>query len=410
MDIILGAGIIGVSTALHLQSRGRNVILIDKNGIGNETSHGNAGLIERTDLLPRSFPRNFFEILEYATNNNSALHYKMSDIIALAPWLYSYWRNSSDKNVEIIANKISPLFLNCINEHEAFAKIANTSDLIKDDGWLHLSKDPKKLKNAMAGVERAIKANMRAKILDSNQIARAEPLLREKFAWGIHWQDSASITDPGNYVKKLGEAFIALGGSFLKGDAKSLKQVKNGWQIQTEEGKISAKNIVLALGPWADDIYKPLGYKIPFAVKRGYHMEYAYKAEQKLKLPIIDADNGFVLAPMQNGTRLTTAIEFAAHLSKPTPKQLDMVEPIARSMFNMGKRMLEKPWLGARPCTADMMPVIGEAPNHRGLWFNFGHAHHGLTLGPISGKLLAELMTGEPAITNPNPFSPNRFS
>ena len=113
---------------------------------------------------------------------------------------------------------------------------------------------------------------------------------------------------------------------------------------------------------------------------------------------------------MQNGTRLTTAIEFAHLNKKPTPKQLEIVEPIAKSMLEMGNKQLDQPWLGARPCTADMMPVIGKAPKHKGLFFNFAHAHHGLTLGPITGRLIAEIMLGEPTIVDAKAFSVERFS
>jgi D-amino-acid dehydrogenase len=409
MDIIFGAGIIGVSTALHLQSRGQQCLIIDNNGVGNGASFGNAGLIERTDLLPRSFPRSIFEILRYATNTNPILHYKISDIFTLTPWLLRYWWNSSDKNIEKIANNISELFLKCLDEHEAFAKAANTNDLLHASGWLHLSRNKKTLKKAMIGVERANDMGMKAFVLDSEQIAKAEPLLKEKFAWGIHWQDSASISNPSEYVKRLANLFVARGGMVLKGDANSLKQTKNGWSAKTNEGIIKAENAVIALGINSDIIFKPLGYKIPFASKRGYHMEYEYKDNNRLNIPIIDADNGFVLTPMQNGTRLTTAIEFAKHRSKPTPFQLEKTEPIAHSLLEMGERQLKKPWLGSRPCTADMMPVIGKAPNHKGLWFNFGHAHHGLTLGPISGRLLAEIMNNEKPIIDPKAFSVERF-
>ena len=134
MDIVLGAGIVGVSTALHLQARGRDVVLFDRNGIGNETSHGNAGLIERTDLLPRTFPRNIFEILRYATNNDPRVRYNLVDMVALAPWLVRYWWNSNNKNVEQITKDISPLFIKCLEEHKTFTKKANAGELLHDDG------------------------------------------------------------------------------------------------------------------------------------------------------------------------------------------------------------------------------------------------------------------------------------
>ncbi len=409
MDLVLGAGIVGVCTALHLQSRGRNVVLLDKNGIGNETSFGNAGLIERTDLSPRIFPRELSEILKYASRKNPSVNYNLIDIIRLSPWLLRYWHSSNPKNVEKIIQYMSPLFMNCLSEHEFLIKQANAKELLKYDGWLHLTRNQNGLKNVQNSFERAQQAGLKATLLDSKQISKAEPILQEKFAWGIHWQDSASITNPGQYVKKLYDLFIANGGAMIEGDARNLQQAPDGWQMQTNIGNIFAQNAVVALGPWSGDIFKRFGYKIPFTQKRGYHQTYDYIGKSRLKIPIIDADNGFVLAPMHDGTRLTTGVEFANINKKPTPSQLQKVELIAHSMLKMGNKQLEKPWFGSRPCTADMFPVIGAAPKHKGLWFNFGHAHHGMTLGPISGKLLAQIMVSQVPMVNSKPFSVTRF-
>ncbi len=410
MDLVLGAGIVGVSTALYLQQYGRNVALLDINGIGNGTSFGNAGLIERTDLLPRVFPRNLGEILYYATNKDPRFHYHLFDLIKLAPWLMQYWHKSNPKNVEKIANYISPLFLQSLDEHKILAKKAGANRLLRANGWLHLSRKPQDLIAAMKIVERARAANLSVSILNGEQIAKSEPLLKEKFTWGIHWHDSASIINPAQYTKKLYDLFIKQGGAMIEGDARNLLEVKNGWALKSNIGNIFAKNAIVALGPHSGIICKYFGYKIPLAFKRGYHMEYGYKEKSKIKIPIIDADNGFVLAPMKNAIRLTTAVEFANIDSKPTPKQLLKVEPIAHSILDMGERKQKNIWLGARPATSDMMPVIGRAPKHNRLWFNFAHAHHGLTLAPISAKLLAQLMVEGKTEIDISAFCASRFS
>ena len=118
---------------------------------------------------------------------------------------------------------------------------------------------------------------------------------------------------------------------------------------------------------------------------------------------------GFVLSPMLGGIRLTTGVELAPRDAEPTPIQLDRVETIARKLFPLGKRIDERAWMGVRPCLPDMKPVIGPAGKHPGLWFNFGHAHHGFTLGPVSGRLLAEQMTGEAPLADPTPYRADRF-
>jgi D-amino-acid dehydrogenase len=112
---------------------------------------------------------------------------------------------------------------------------------------------------------------------------------------------------------------------------------------------------------------------------------------------------------MVQGIRLTTGVEFASRDAPPTPRQLERAEPLARKIFPLARAVDEKPWMGSRPCLPDMRPIIGPALRHPGLWFAFGHNHHGLTLGPVTGRLLAEMMTGRETFTDPAPYSVERF-
>jgi D-amino-acid dehydrogenase len=166
---------------------------------------------------------------------------------------------------------------------------------------------------------------------------------------------------------------------------------------------------VIALGPWSDDVFRPLGYRIPLAVKRGYHMHYGAIGNAVLNHPLLDSDEGYLLAPMNRGIRLTTGVEFARRDAPKTPVQLDKVEPIARKLLPLSERRDAEPWMGARPCLPDMLPVIGPAPRHQGLWFDFGHQHHGFTQGPVSGRLIAEMICGETPFTDPAPYRAERF-
>ena len=100
---------------------------------------------------------------------------------------------------------------------------------------------------------------------------------------------------------------------------------------------------------------------------------------------------------------------FADRDAPKTPAQIAAVEPMARGLFPLGRPVEAEPWMGARPCTPDMLPIIGPAPRHKDLWFAFGHAHHGLTLGPVTGRLIAQMMTGAQTFVDPAPFRADRF-
>jgi len=144
-------------------------------------------------------------------------------------------------------------------------------------------------------------------------------------------------------------------------------------------------------------------------VKRGYHMHYRLAGTAKLNMPSLDAERGYFLAPMRGGIRLTTGAEFALRDAIRTPVQLGRAEPIARDLFPLAERMDAEPWMGARPCTPDMMPIIGPAPRHRRLWLAFGHAHHGFTLGAVTGRLIGEMIAGEVPFVDPQPYRADRF-
>jgi D-amino-acid dehydrogenase len=148
---------------------------------------------------------------------------------------------------------------------------------------------------------------------------------------------------------------------------------------------------------------------IPLGIKRGYHLHLAPRGNAVLNHPVLDSDLGYLLAPMNRGIRLTTGVEFARRDAPPTPIQIERALPRARALFPLGEAVDAKPWMGARPCLPDMVPVIGKAPRHAGLWFDFGHQHHGLTLGPATGRLLAEMMTGETPFADPTPYAAARF-
>jgi D-amino-acid dehydrogenase len=139
-------------------------------------------------------------------------------------------------------------------------------------------------------------------------------------------------------------------------------------------------------------------------------MHYGTRDGAVLERPVLDIDGGFILALMARGIRLTTGAEFAPRDAPATPVQIGRAEALARRLFPLAERVDAAPWMGSRPCLPDMLPVIGRAPRHRGLWFDFGHQHLGFTLGPVSGRLIAEMMTGEAPFTDPAPYRVERFA
>ena len=408
--LVLGAGMVGVSAALHLQARGRNVVLIDKHErAGEETSYGNAGLIECASVFPYMFPRDFSQILKYALNRSPDVHYHLNALPGFLPWMIRYFLNSSPAGALRSAMAAWPLIQRSLQEHEALIAEAGVPELLRRTGWIKLFRSETTMAKSLKELERDRAYGITGNVLDAADIASREPNLSGDFAGAIHWPTPGFIPDPGGLAKAYAALFIRKGGRFLAADARTLAQSDGNWRVAGPNGAIVGRDVVVALGPWSDQVFRPLGYDIPLMTKRGYHIHLSPSGNAVLHHPVLDADRGYLLAPMNRGIRLTTGAEFARRDAPPTPVQIERTLPLARSTFPLGDTIEEKPWMGSRPCLPDMLPVIGKAPRHKGLWFDFGHQHHGLTLGPVSGRLLADMVTGVTPFTDPKAFAVERF-
>ncbi len=409
--VVLGAGIVGICIATHLQKRGRSVVLVDKRGAAEETSFGNAGLIQREGVFPYGFPHDFGALLRYSLNRTIDAHYHPSAVLDLAPFLWKYWHHSRPARHAEVARKYAKLIEHCVAEHDALADEAGAQEFIVRGGWMKVFRTTEQRDFRIAEAEgwhREFGLNYRA--LDAKALQEAEPHLAPVLPGALHWTDPTRVDDPYGLCMGYLGLFQRLGGVFLQGNAASLEaRSTGGWKMRTAEGPLEAGKAVVALGPWAGVFTRGLGYHLPLAVKRGYHMHYRAAGDAKLNLPVLDTERGYFLAPMRQGIRLTTGAEFARRDAIRTPVQLGRAEPIARDLFPLAERLDGEPWMGSRPCTPDMLPVIGPAPMHKDMWFAFGHAHHGLTLGAVTGRMIAEMVVGETPFVDPAPFSAGRF-
>lgn len=408
--IVLGAGIIGICIAIHLRKLGKSVVLVDKQEPGKETSFGNSGLIQREGVFPYAIPRELKEVYRFIRNRSIDVRYDAKAIVGMSRFFGAYWHHSQAERHALLAEQYSTLIEHCVAEHRALADEAGVRNLIRSTGWIKLFRDPV---TAASHRRQADLLNQEYGVnfdyLDRVSLGDLEPALTGLLEGGLHYTDADSVSDPGALVTGYFEYFLRLGGEFVVGDAASLRTEGEFWTIDSGKGKLLGP-LTVALGPWAFEIAKKLGYNLNVGIKRGYHMHYVPGSEITLVRPVLDVDNGYMLVPTARGIRLTTGAEFAYFDAPKNMIQLDRAEPIARKLLPLKGRLDSEPWLGRRPCTPDMLPIIGPAPGHRNLWFAFGHAHHGLTLGPITGRVVAEAIVGRPTLVNLAPFRVDRPS
>jgi D-amino-acid dehydrogenase len=408
--IVLGAGIVGTTVALQLAKRGLAVALIDRRAPGEETSYGNAGVIEGNTVFPPAFPRGLAALARIAFKRAPEANYHLAFLPKIAPWLMSFRAWSQPEQLAETARVMRPLFRRAVAEHEALMEQAGAARLMRKTGWLKLYRRDESFAATAHEREIAEHFGIPIRVLDPDGARMLEPALNPVFRHALNWEGAASISNPLALTRAYAARFAALGGVTLMGDARSLHRAGTRWRVDTAEGPVDGADAIVTLGPWSPDVLGPLGIKLPMAVKRGYHVHYRARGNASLARPILDADNGYCLAPMEQGIRLTTGAELADRDAPPTPVQLDRVLPAAKQLFPLGEPVEAKPWMGNRPCFADSRPVIGPAPAQPNLWLAFGHGHWGLTLAAITGRLVADLVMQTAPVVDPAPFAAERFA
>jgi D-amino-acid dehydrogenase len=343
--IVLGAGIVGTAVALHLAKRGLSVALVDRRGPGEETSYGNTGIIEGNTVFPAAFPRRLAALARVALKRAPEANYHLGFLPKVAPWLLAYraW-SRPDKLIET-ARAMRPLFSRAVAEHEALMAETGASHLMRKTGWLKLYRSAESF--AATARERAAAADfgIPIRVLDPAEVRALEPALNPVFRHALDWEGAASISNPLALTRAYAARLQALGGVILSGDARTLHREGTRWRVDTAEGPVDAPDAVVALGPWTPDLLAALGIGLPMAVKRGYHLHFRAHGNAGLSRPVLDADNGYCLAPMEQGIRLTTGAEFADRDAAPTPVQLDRLMPAATGLFPLGERIEATPWI-----------------------------------------------------------------
>jgi D-amino-acid dehydrogenase len=407
--IVLGAGIVGTCVALHLAKRGLAVALVDRAGVGEQTSFGNAGIIEGNTVFPPAFSSDLTALLRIALKCAGEANYHLLFLPKIAPWLLAFRAASQPKQLIETAHLIRPLFASAVREHEALLSEAGAGHYLRKTGWLKVYRKARSFEGLRREFDLAADFGLPLQALDLAGAQALEPSLNPVFQHAVLWPQAASLSNPFDVTRAYAASFRALGGVTVAGDARSLHRSGQHWRVETDEGGLDAPQVVVALGPWAGDWLTSVGLRLPFAVKRGYHRHFTAQGNVALTRPVLDADVGYVITPMEMGIRMTTGVEFAPRDAPPTPVQFDRVMPRARELFPLGPRADETTWMGCRPCFPDSRPVIGRAPGLNGVWLAIGHAHWGLTLGPATARLISEMMAGETPFVDPAPYRAERF-
>ena len=407
--IVLGAGMVGVSCALALQKRGLKVTLIDRSAPGRETSYGNAGVISRSSILPLNNPGLWKNLPKYLGNRHAAVRYRLDHLIRNPGWILGFLTAARPARLGPRVAALEGLIAPSLPLHKRLMAEAGIAWRLRDNGFLELWRSQAGKAAADARKLWLEDHGVRTQALDRQALSELEPGLSPIFATALLHQDSASVDWPGAVVEAYAGLFAARGGTVLRDEVTALAKRDDGWRATGRSGQYGADLAVVALGPWSADLLAPLGLKVPLNVERGYHRHYKPAPGRFLNRPIYDVEAGYMLAPMELGLRLTSGVELADRDAPDNHAQIEQVLPRAREAFPLAELAEDTTWRGARPTLPDSLPMIGQAPHHPGLWLAFGNQHIGFSTGPVTGEILAAMVTGEEPLADPTPYAPERY-
>ena len=358
--IVLGAGIVGVSAALHLQARGRKVALVDRlPEAAGETSFGNSGIIQSEGVIPYVFPRAPGDIARAALNRDPRAHIRYGALPSIAPALMRYFHFSTPARKNATAKAMAPLLAAASAEHVKLAHAAGADALLRGGGWIKAFRSARGQDILYKEAEELKPFGVRPALLDRAALTALEPHVGEKAIGAVHYAEPLTTPDPQALTQSYAALFVKRGGRFETGDAMSLEPSGAGWMVTAASGRLAARDVVIALGPWSDALARSLSLRLPFFVKRGYHMHYEAKGNGGLTRPVLDLERGYLVTPMARGLRLTTGAEFARARRSPVPRPSRSARAIRQRAVSAGAPQGCRALARAAPLPA------GHAARHR---------------------------------------------
>lgn len=406
---IIGAGIIGVSTAFKLQEAGRTALLIDRKGIAEETSRGNAGAFAFSDVIPMATSGVLGKLPRWLSDPLGPLTIRPEYLPQITPWLLRFWRAGWPDRVAASLRAQSAMMRLARTEADALIASAGLERMIRRDGVLELYESEDELRRTAR--EDAAKAaeGIEFRHVRGAELSELQPGLSPRITCATFIPKWQTVSDPYDYAVAVAKAAMARGAGFRQAEVSALQPEEAGVTLRFGDGSsLRAKQVVVAGGAWSKRLTAPLCDAIPLETERGYNTTLSgYSFD--LKRQLVFGGHGFVVTPLESGIRVGGAVELGGLALPPNFKRADAMLTKA-AMFMPGLVTSGgKQWMGFRPSLPDSLPAIGYSRRSRHIVYAFGHGHLGLTQSAATGRLVTELVTGTTPSLDLTPFSPQRF-
>ena len=406
--VVVGAGIVGMSTALWAQKEGLRVVICDPNPPGSGTTYGSACTIATYACIPLNNPSIFKSLPYFLTSRESPLSFNLWHGLTHPRWMLSFLNNCRPVKVRHISQALGQFLIHTDEGLDPLIAEAKAEDLVVRNDCLYVWSSRSGFEESRASNAMRRAQGVEFDELSPSDVRRLEPNLEQAVYRGLHFKGARHVTDPQELVTRMQMRFETLGGTYLSLGVTSCEPDENGVTAQMSDGtSIRADHMALTAGARSSQIQGTGAENLPLGTERGYHILYR-KHGSLVSRPVGWAEAGFYATPMAQGLRIAGTVEISAIDARFNTKCTDYLQRKSHEMFgDLGAP--DDSWLGHRPTMPDSLPVIGVSPASNRIFLAFGHQHIGLTLGGITGKIVTELARGRIPYCNIADFSPRRF-
>ena len=407
--IVIGAGIVGVSTAIWLQRSGFKVTIIDQKGPATGASHGNAGILAASSIIPVPNPSLIKKLPFYLLSKDSPVFFKMSYLPQMFPFLISYLSKSNLREVNKYAERMTPLIFDTVCQHKSLAKGTGAEKFISYQDYCFGYETEENFLNDKKVWKLRQKHGLPFEVVNGNEFSNFDPFYKDLFDVIVKCKNHGKINDPGLYVKTLCDHFLSQGGELIISKVNDISSKNlNDAIVKIESDSLIANKIVVATGAWSKKILKKFKIKMPLESERGYHVEYV-EPNFYPKVPMMLTSKKFVITPMDGRIRVAGLVEFAGLKTLKRKPPLNLLKNNIKDLFPNLKYKEKIEWLGHRPALVDSLPMLGYLDKNKQILVAFGHQHLGLTAGAKTGRIVSDLIIGNDIKLKISNYRPNRF-
>lgn len=406
--IVVGAGIVGVSTAIWMQRDGHQVSLLDRDGPAAGASFGNAGVITTSSVVPIPSPGLWRKAPRMLLDPDQPLFLQWRHLPKLLPFLRSYLANGRADRVAAISHGLSQLLHDAPDQHLSLAKGTRAEAYIGTEDYLYCYDD--RAAYLADGAAWALRRTHGVAHEEMNAAALAahDPALEGRFGFAVRCTNHGRIKDPGAYVKALADHFVAEGGVLERAEITGFDIADGACAgVRTKDGTMQADSYVLTTGAWSDKLRRDLGVQVPVQAERGYHVEFV-NPSISLKSTVMVTGGKFVAHSMNGRMRCAGVVEFGHPDAAPSKAPMALLKRQMERYFPDMTYSDVVEWVGPRPATPDSLPVVGATPKARNVFVGYGHQHVGLSGGPKTGRWLSRLATGQSVNEDLQAFAADR--